>query len=197
MSIHSDTLTDRSQLSGKKAKRLHTAWPWVLTSGILALICGLVAISAPVFTGIGFTILLGSLLLAAGAFQTVQALKNRHDAGFGAHLFTAILATIAGLVLLFNPISGLMTLGIFLTAYLFVSGLFRVFYSMQLRPVEGWGWMLTGGLITTLLASILWMQLPVSGLMLPGIFVGIDLAVLGSIQILLAVRLRSYDQSRT
>ena len=48
-----------------------------------------------------------------------------------------------------------------------------------MKPASGWGWMLTGGVVSIILAILVWQQFPFSGLWLVGTLVGINLLITG------------------
>ena len=53
---------------------------------------------------------------------------------------------------------------------------------LQRRPGSGWGWMLTGGVVSIGLGVMIWSQFPLSGAWAIGILVGIKLLFIGLMQ---------------
>ena len=74
-----------------------------------------------------------------------------------------------------------------LIAYFFVDGIFSAIAAFQLRPAEGWGWLLASGVISVILAIMLWRQWPVSAVWLPGVLVGIKLIFSGMTMLMLGM----------
>jgi uncharacterized membrane protein HdeD (DUF308 family) len=66
-----------------------------------------------------------------------------------------------------------------LVAYLIAAGLGELIMSLQLRPADGWGWMLFNGIITLLLGVMLWRQYPLSGEWAIGVLFGIKMIFSG------------------
>ena len=74
-------------------------------------------------------------------------------------------------------------------SYIF-SGLLRVFYSLSLQ-LPSWGWDLFSGGITILLGGLIMNGWPYSSLYILGLFIGIDLCILGLAYITMALGIRS------
>ena len=86
---------------------------------------------------------------------------------------------IAGFVVVANPVLGLATLTIILFAYFLVEGITGIILAFQLKPQQGWGVMLINGVVSLLLAVMVYRNWPVSAVWLPGVLVGINLLFSG------------------
>jgi uncharacterized membrane protein HdeD (DUF308 family) len=95
-------------------------------------------------------------------------------------LLSGILGVVVGLMLLGNPIQGGITLTILLASFLFVGGIFKAVASVTHR-FGGWGWLLLNGVIDIALGVMIWRELPVSGLTIIGLLVGISTIFRGGI----------------
>ena len=62
---------------------------------------------------------------------------------------------------------------------LLVAGLFRMFAAWRVRPDKGWGWLVAGGVVTTLARLVFLLGWPVNSLWLLGLFLAFDLAMQG------------------
>ena len=62
----------------------------------------------------------------------------------------------------------------------------RVVLSLTIRPFPNWGGLLASGVVGILLASVLWANLPVTGLWLIGLLLGIELISVGAAMACLA-----------
>ena len=78
-----------------------------------------------------------------------------------------------------NPGLGLAGLTLMLSMMFFVSGLTESVVAFQVKPDDGWGWMLTGGIVSVILAIMVWRQFPVSGVWLIGTVVAVHLLMSG------------------
>ena len=77
--------------------------------------------------------------------------------------------------LVLNPLAGLVTLTFLVAVFFTVIGALRVALAWHLRPVEGWGWIMTSGVLSLILAALIVLGLPEAALGLLGLFLGIDL----------------------
>jgi uncharacterized membrane protein HdeD (DUF308 family) len=84
-----------------------------------------------------------------------------------------------GLLLLTRPIVGLASLTLILIVYFLVEGIFEIMAALQLRPLQGWGWMLCSGIFSVILAGFFWSEWPLSGAWAIGVLVGIQLIFAG------------------
>ena len=75
-------------------------WGLFLAEGIAVSVLGLAAIIVPLIAGLFAAVFLGWLLLIAGIAGLFATLRARHAPGFGWSLLSALVAGIAGGVLL-------------------------------------------------------------------------------------------------
>ena len=169
---------------------LRGEWPWFLILGILLIVLGTIAIGAPFVTGIATAVIFGSLLLVAGAAQLVGAFWTRDWSGFFLTLISGILYVVVGLLFVRDPGDALLAMTLLLACGLLVGGLFRAIGSVTYQ-FPHWGWVFMGGVIDALLGLLIWLQWPLSGLWVIGLFVGISMIFNGWTWVMLAVALRS------
>jgi len=160
--------------------------------GILTVIFGILAVGAPLITGIAVAVMVGFLLLFMGIARIVHALKSRQwGTGIWGTLI-GLLAVIAGLMTIFRPMVGLMSLTLFLAAYFLVDGICEIIAAFKIKPDQGWGWVLFNGIIAVLLGAMIWRQWPVSGAWAIGILVGIHILMTGWSMIILGTGARKF-----
>jgi uncharacterized membrane protein HdeD (DUF308 family) len=149
---------------------------WV---GILLLIAGFLALVAPFAAGLSITFIIGVLLLISGAAQLLLVFRA---GSFGEGLWLVLLgllSLIAGGYMLFQPLSALASLTLFLAAYFIVSGVIETVGAFGAKPAQGWGWLLFGGIVSILLGVMIWRQFPVSGAWAIGTLVGVRMMMSG------------------
>lgn len=147
--------------------------------GVLTLILGILAIAAPLFSGLTVATFLALVLVAAGIAQTLFAFKA---GSFGEGFFTfmfGLFTLLAGAAMLARPLVGLASITIVLAVYFFVDGVFGAINSFRLRPVAGWGWMLFSGIVSVILGIMILNDWPASGAWLVGTLVGVRLIFAG------------------
>ncbi|MGZ6298208.1 MAG: HdeD family acid-resistance protein, partial [Parachlamydiaceae bacterium] len=167
-------------------KNLQQHWGWFLAVGVLLVILGILAIGGATFVTLASMVFFGIVLLIGGIVQGVNAVRTLHGEGFLVNALSAILYVVVGVMLMRHPAEGAITLTLILAAFYTVSGLFKMIAAVAHR-YSHWGWLLFSGIISLLLGLLIWAQWPVSGLWIIGLFIGIDLIVLGWMWITLAL----------
>jgi uncharacterized membrane protein HdeD (DUF308 family) len=170
-------------------KALHAHWYWLLIEGIILIVLGFGAIVIPAIAGIAATIWIGWLFVLGGIVGIVSTLRARGAPGFGWALFSAILALLAGLLLLWNPMQGLLTLTYVLIAFFIIDGIAMIMYAIEhRRELTGrWEWLLFNGVIDLILAVIILSGMPGSAAWALGLLLGIDLVFGGASLIAVAL----------
>ena len=151
----------------------------VVIVGILMLICGIFAIGSPLVAGVSVTIFVGAMLIVGGLAQCFLAFKA---GAFGKGLLIFVvgaLTAVAGFYLFNQPLSGLASITIILAAYFVVTGISELVSAFQIRPADGWGLMLSSGIVTLLLGIMIWKQFPLSGAWAVGVLFGLKLVLGG------------------
>ena len=172
MSEHADTPS--GLLDGiKKNARL------VVIVGVIMLICGILAIGSPLVAGVSVTVFVGVMLIFGGLAQCFLAFQA---GAFGEGLLIFVmgaLTAVAGFYLFNQPLAGLASITIILAAYFVITGISELVSAFQVRPAEGWGLMLTNGVVTLLLGIMIWKQFPLSGAWAVGVLFGVKLVLGG------------------
>jgi uncharacterized membrane protein HdeD (DUF308 family) len=149
---------------------------WV---GLLLVIAGIVSMFAPLAAGRAIMMVVGALLAFAGISQLVVAFRAG-SFGDGMMVFLiGALTLVAGIYMMAQPDSALVTVAVFLAMYFAVSGIFEVIYALRVKPVPGWGWLLFGGVVSLLLGIMMWRQMPLTAAWAVGVLVGIRLLLSG------------------
>ncbi len=160
-------------------KKAHTNAGWIVALGVLQIILGVIVLSAPMLGGLAVTTFIGFLMLAAGIARLFAAFfADSFGSGALAFLWGLLVAG-TGFYMFTNPGLGLATITLVLSMMFFVSGLSDCLVALQVKPAAGWGWTLTGGIVSVLLAVMIWRQFPLSGIWLVGTLVGIHLLLAG------------------
>lgn len=183
------------QLAKELSRKMNKNWKFLLIIGALTLLLGIVGMGMNVtmtivsIVYIGFFILLGGILHLIDAF-IVDGWKNK--------LFGALIAVtylIAGLLMIKYPAASAAWFTLFIAAFFLFVGAFRVFIGYQLRKEnEGWAWTVVSGVTAILLGILIYVQWPVSGLWVIGLFVSIELIMQGISTITVAMAVRSLQR---
>jgi uncharacterized membrane protein HdeD (DUF308 family) len=160
--------------------RFSKNWGWFLFWGLILIFLGVVAIFSATATTLISVMLLGVILIISGIVMAINAFISwRHRWGsLFFHLFMGILYLIAGILLVNRPLLGSVSITLFLGVFYLIIGGIRIFSSLSAR-FGNWGWSLFNGIITLLLGILILANWPASSLFIIGLFVGIDLLILG------------------
>lgn len=164
---------------------LRRNWGWLLALGICLIILGIIALVDSVAVTVISMVLFGWILLIAGIIEAVQAFRHRRSGHLFLHMLNAVLSIVMGLLLLRHPLAGAVVITLLMAAYFTIAGIFRIIAALAVR-VPRWGWALVDGIITLILGVLVWAQWPVSGLWIIGLFIGIDLIIVGWSEVMLA-----------
>jgi uncharacterized membrane protein HdeD (DUF308 family) len=158
--------------------------------GIMTVIFGVIAIGSPLITGVAVAVFVGFLLLASGVARIVHALKSKQwGTGFWGTAI-GVLGVAAGLMMIFRPLVGLVTMTMLIAIYFLIDGISEIIAAFKIKPDQGWGWVLFNGIIAVLLGFMIWRQWPVSGAWAIGLLVGIHILMTGWSMIILGTGAR-------
>jgi len=147
---------------------------WSILSG-LTVLAGFLAIAAPMAAGIAATILVGWLVTFAAATHFWLTFEPQRLASRLWHVLTAVIYAIGGIYLVTRPDVGLLSLTLFLAVMIVASGVLRVAAYFGLRNREGALWLLTDGILTILLGTLVYLGWPASSHWAVGTLVGVTL----------------------
>jgi uncharacterized membrane protein HdeD (DUF308 family) len=164
-----------------------TATDALLATGIAMVVIGILAMLAPLASGVLFDMLFGALLIGAGIVEFIDAFR----AGAwqrGVLLGLAGIVTLAaGVLYIARPVVGLVVLTVVFLAYLVFVGAFRIVMAFQLpRGSPGKGWGFVSGVVSLVLAYLAINRMPDISLWLIGTFIGVSLLFAGIARISLA-----------
>jgi uncharacterized membrane protein HdeD (DUF308 family) len=151
----------------------------ILTEGILFILLGIIAIILPSFFTFGVNVFIGVVFLVAGLIQLFYSFKSWRQNGFFMSTMKSILAIVIGSLLLFFPVTAVMTLTVLLGIFFLLEGLMKIMMAFQFRHIRNWAWLLFSGLLSLLLSFIILIAWPMSALWFIGLLVGVNLVFLG------------------
>jgi uncharacterized membrane protein HdeD (DUF308 family) len=143
------------------------------------MVAGILGIAMPLAAAIAVNIFVAWMLMFSGAAHLVFAWYRRHSRGFLWQLLLGILYVFISAYILINPGLGLVALTLALAAYLLVEGVLEVTLAFQIRPTRAWGWLLFDGVVTLILALMIWRAWPVGSELVIAILVGVSMLFSG------------------
>ncbi|WP_306118868.1 MULTISPECIES: HdeD family acid-resistance protein [unclassified Roseitalea] len=166
-------------------------------TAVAGIIAGTLATLMPFIATFAANIAFAAVLIALGITQAFAAFRAGgigRSVGMG---LMGLLSVFTGALLVLFPAAGIVALATLLTAYLIVSGVLKSYFAFRLRPQDGWGWMLAGGVASLVLGKLLLTGLPGASFWVLGLFVGIDMLFYsyGLLGLLIATRRRGGDEA--
>lgn len=162
------------------------------------MVLGALAIVLPLAAVFALSGLIGILLLIGGVVQFVYTLKRHQSVGkVMLGLIVSALYVIAGLILLAHPFVTLLSLTLFLAAFLVIAGIFKVIAAVEAHGTPYWGWTLASGILTFILGVLMWTHWPGFAIWAVGLLVGIDLIFMGWMAITVGVGLHMITGAHT
>ena len=146
---------------------------------ILLIVVGFFALALPFEAGKAIAVVVALMVIVAGIAHLAGTFAARSTGGFFWRLLVGCAYLIAGVYLLINPTLSLVSLTLALAVLFFVEGVFHIVTYFQVRSVPGSGWLLFDGIVTLILAVMIWRSWPASAVWALGTIVGINLLMSG------------------
>jgi uncharacterized membrane protein HdeD (DUF308 family) len=180
---------ERALVSGGLAFELAKKWWVLLLRGILLIIAGLLAFVSPVtwviFVGV-YMLFDGMSFLLAG-FNDKPGGQSRWPL-----LIIGVLGLLAGLILVWNPALGGITLTYIIAAWAIVTGILTIISALRLREeIDNEWWLVLSGVLA-IIFGILVFQNVLAGILTIAWVFGIFAIVVGILSIALAFRVRDF-----
>lgn len=171
---------------------------WSIILSVLMIVAGFLAIVIPPVAGLAVTILVGWLLVFSGVMHFVYAWHTRSAGTIIWEILVGIAYVFVGGYVLFHPLLGMAGLTLALAIYLFAEAVLEFILGFQLRPRRGSGWLFVDGVITLILAVMIWRTWPLSTEWALGLLVGVSMLFSGISRLMFSMAARSLvTQART
>jgi uncharacterized membrane protein HdeD (DUF308 family) len=152
---------------------------WIVALGAVYVIAGFVALGSVVFATVVTVFIVGVMMLIAGVAEVINAFQIKTWGKFILWLLLGALYIVAGFLTFENPLLAAALLTLLLGFSLVTSGVMRIVLAFSMKEQMPWIWVALSGVITLLLGLIILVHWPVSGLYILGLFLGIDLIIVG------------------
>jgi uncharacterized membrane protein HdeD (DUF308 family) len=163
---------------------------WSITLSVLLILAGLLAIVMPPVAGFAVTIFVGWLLVFSGVMHFVYAWHTR---GTGAIIWEILLGIAYGVVggyMLYHPLLGMASITLALAAYLFAECILEFILGFALRGRSATAWLFLDGIITLILAVMIFFTWPSSTGWVLGTLVGISMLFSGFTRLMISLAAR-------
>jgi uncharacterized membrane protein HdeD (DUF308 family) len=169
---------------------VHKATTWSIVMSVLMMAAGVLAICVPVIAGVTATVIVGWLLIFSGILHLAFAWRAGKAGVVLWEILLGIVYGAIGFYLLVSPLAGLASLTLAIAIYLLIEGVLELVLSFELRPALGSGWLLLDGIITLVLAVMIWSTWPSSAVWVVGTLVGISMFFSGVTRLMLSTAVR-------
>jgi len=169
---------------------LKKSWGWLLVLGIIYVIMGLIMAGEPMAATYAIDVFLGFVLIIGGIISVVGSFFTGNWKSLILVLLSGILYLVVGVMLLKNPMAGVLTLTILLAAFLLVEGIFKIIHAFQIKPAQNWIWLLVSGIASVILAVMIWGEFPASSAFVIGLLVGIYFIINGISLVMISFALK-------
>ena len=157
---------------------LRRGWRWFVLLGVALTAVGFIALWSPWVASLATAVVIGSLLLVAGAVEIVGSFWSRRWSGFFLHLLSGLLSLVIGALCLWAPVDALLALTLLVACLFIAGGTFRIVAALSYR-FGAWAWILVSGVIDLALGVLIWLEWPASAFWVLGLFLGISLVFRG------------------
>lgn len=164
-------------------------WKWFFGLGAALVLVGAFAVAAAFLTTLTNVLVFGILLLIGGTVELLSAIMGRARKGASLRATVGLIHLVVGALMLEHPAATAEGLTLLLAAAFLVGGLIRVGHALT-RPIEGRAWALVTGVVAESFGLSIWQQWPEAGLWAIGLFIGIDMMLIGWSWVALGLLLR-------
>ena len=151
----------------------------IFWTGVAFAVVGILALLFPFFTTMTVAFMIGWVLIFAGAVTIYGAFSVQGTGPFFGQMLLGLLTLALGIYLMTHPSVSIVALTIMLVAIFMVDGAAQLMLALDVRPREGWGWVLLSGLISIGIGLLIAAELPGSSRVALGILVGIKFLAAG------------------
>ena len=147
---------------------------WSIALGVLLIVFGVFATIAPLFAGIVASLFFGWLILLGAVAHFTYAWSER---GAGAVAWQALIGfayLVAAFWIFLHPVGGVVALTLVLACYIAAEGVLELAFFGVVRSLPGASWFLVDGVISLLLACLIFLHWPSSSAWVVGTLVGIS-----------------------
>ena len=160
---------------------------WSIGLSVVLIVLGILALVAPLAAGVAVNVIVAWLLVLAGLGHLVFGWHIRHAGGLVGQVLIGLAYVVMGIYLLEHPLVGLIAMTVVLGIYLLVKGVLELVGWSRLRGVVGGGWMLLDGVVSVILAGLIWWHVVGTATWVVGTLLGFAILFSGISRLMLAM----------
>jgi len=158
---------------------------------VLMIVLGFMVVALPLATGIGISVMVGWIIVFSGFAYLAYAFAAQGAGAFLWRVLIGIVYVVGGFYLAFHPRLAFESLTLVVSAIFLVESLLEIGVFFEFRPLPGSGWILFDGIVTLILAYLIWYPWPSSSAWVIGTLVGINLLVSGFTRLMYSLAART------
>ena len=170
---------DFEMIQQKLHDHLRSHWRLFLLEGISFALLGMSAIVIPQVFSVVIVIFLGWLVILGGLIQLSRVLFLPKIPHFGLWVLLGILQVVLGYLLIVDPIAGVLTFTTMMVLFFSCEGILKTYLAFIMRPLPYWKSILFSGATSLLFAMVILFTWSESAPWLLGLFIGINMVILG------------------
>ena len=148
-------------------------------AAVITIILGVLALILPFMAGVAATYILAANFVIGGVLMATAAFRAKDWAGALGLMMLGVVSVLAGVIIFAHPLIGLATITLFCIAGMFVAGIAKIVWTFKLPSGSGRWYLLISGILSIVVAAMLYSSFPFSALWAFGVLVGINLLVEG------------------
>ena len=164
---------------------------WSIALGVLIVLLGILAMMAPLASGVVVVSILAWTAMIGGIAQIVYAFQTHSGGRTVLEVVLGAVYLAAGIYLMSNPIAGLLSLTLLLGCLLLGYGVVAVVLAFQMRPLQGWGWVLFDALVTVVLGLMIIAHWPSNSVWIAGTLFGLSIFFSGITRLMVSWGVRN------
>jgi uncharacterized membrane protein HdeD (DUF308 family) len=151
---------------------------------------GILGVILPSVVGLAVAVLIGWLLIVSGILHLIFAWSAGRATAVIWEVLVGLVYLAIGFYILARPVVGLAGVTLGLGAYLFAEAILEFIQWLQLRTLPGGGWLLFDGIISLIIALMIWATWPSNIGWVLGTLVGVTMFVRGISRLAISLAVR-------
>lgn len=169
---------------------LRQASGWSIVWGLLLVIFGTLAVGSPFVAAVAVNVFIAWLIMFAGVVHLVLGFHAHRAGSMIWKLLVGLAYVFAGMYMLWHPVLGVAALTLLLAALFLLEGVLDLVLFFHLRSLHGASWMLFDGIVTLILALMIYSQWPSSSIWAIGTLVGVSMIISGITRVMMSLAVR-------
>ncbi len=163
---------------------------WSILWGVLLVVLGMLAIGSPFLAALAVNALIAWLIVFAGVVHLVLAFHTHGAGSVIWKLLVGVAYMLFGIYLITHPVLGVVSLTLVLASLFLVEGILNIVLFFKMRHLRGAGWVIFDGIVTIVLALMIYVGWPSSAAWAIGTLVGVSMIISGVSRIMISVAVR-------